>query len=119
MEPMLALDAPFLLVKPNLFCSTPAIFKVRASQTQLKAPCYFVSYALVETSTLVRKGYGRNCLHHVQKVLNNPVPCSPSCESLIVVKRASLGCFYHLEGAGPGLAQHGGPARAAEKTQRR
>ena len=27
MEPMLSLDTPFLLVKPNLFCSTPAIFK--------------------------------------------------------------------------------------------
>jgi 4-diphosphocytidyl-2C-methyl-D-erythritol kinase len=27
MEPMLSLETPFLLVKPNLFCSTPAIFK--------------------------------------------------------------------------------------------
>jgi hypothetical protein len=29
---------------------------------------------LVETSTLVRKGYDRNCLHHDLEVLNNPVP---------------------------------------------
>ena len=28
----------------------------------------------METSTLVRKGYGRNCLHHDLEVLNNPVP---------------------------------------------
>jgi len=27
LEPMLSLDTPMLLVKPNLFCSTPAIFK--------------------------------------------------------------------------------------------
>jgi hypothetical protein len=35
----------------------------------------------VETSTLVRKGYDRNCLHHVLEVLNNPVP-PPSTPSL-------------------------------------
>jgi hypothetical protein len=28
----------------------------------------------VETSTLVRKGYCRNCRHHDLEVLNNPVP---------------------------------------------
>jgi hypothetical protein len=28
----------------------------------------------VETSTRVRKGYDRNCLHHDLEVLNNPVP---------------------------------------------
>ena len=30
--------------------------------------------ALVETSTLVRKCYDKNCLHHDLEVLNNPVP---------------------------------------------
>ena len=33
-----------------------------------------VSEVLVETSKVVRKGYGRNCRHHALEVLNNPVP---------------------------------------------
>jgi hypothetical protein len=37
-------------------------------------PLLCVSEALVETATRVRKGYGRNCLHHDLEVLNNPVP---------------------------------------------
>jgi hypothetical protein len=45
-----------------------------ASSLAAAACTQCVSQAWVETSTLVRKGYGRNCLHHDLKVLNNPVP---------------------------------------------
>ena len=43
----------------------------------------------METSTLVRKGYDSNCLHHDLEVLNNPVPPpSPTFELLLGICRA-------------------------------
>jgi hypothetical protein len=44
-------------------------------------PPYSVSSALVESSTLVRKGYDRNCLHHDLEVRTNPVPPPSTCNS--------------------------------------
>jgi hypothetical protein len=46
-----------------------------------------VSQALMETSTLVRKGYDMNCLHHDLEVLNNPVPLPSTPSSRRVLTR--------------------------------